>query len=389
MDYLTKAFTSIYTMLVHCVFGYNVYITQRQTFMVQNSFLRWLGLGILVLVIWLFFPFLKSFFVALLMALAVAPLHHSLQRFLSHYPLLKKHAPILCASIVTLALSLIIFVPITLFLYNLLSHPSDTLAMVHAIGNQMEAHSKHLPSYLTWAISPIESLIEMSQIHRDEITTFLASWLGNGLKTFMAMLVDMAMVIVFFFFLSLYGRKIILFLFPIIPLDRSTKRKFLEEMTTTMAVVFYSLMGVMVAQGLAFGVFIAFFDGYNALLLGFLAGISSIIPIVGTALVWMPIATNEYFQGDTIHAVLIAVYAWVVLAFLIDNILKLVLLNFVNKTLSNGKKRVNEFIIFFAIVGGLATFGFWGFIIGPAIIALAITTLRALRKANRSNLGDA
>lgn len=70
MDYLTKAFTSIYTMLVHCVFGYNEYITQRQTFMVQNSFLRWLGLGILALVIWLFFPFLKSFFVALLMALA-------------------------------------------------------------------------------------------------------------------------------------------------------------------------------------------------------------------------------------------------------------------------------------------------------------------------------
>lgn len=49
-------------------------------------------------------------------------------------------------------------------------------------------------------ISPIESLIEMSKLHKDEITTTLASWLVNGLKTFMAMLVDMAMVIVFSFF---------------------------------------------------------------------------------------------------------------------------------------------------------------------------------------------
>lgn len=295
----------------------------------------------------------------------------------------------LSASIVTLAFSLIIFVPITLFLFNVLSHPSNTLDMVRSIGDQIEVQSKHLPSYLTWLSSPIESLIEMSKIHKDEITAFLASWLGDGLKTFMFMLIDMAMVIVFFFFISLYGRKIILFLLPIIPLSRSTKRDFLDDMTTTMAVVFYSLMGVMVAQGVAFGIFIAFFDGYNALLLGFLAGISSIIPIVGTALVWMPIAANEYFQGNTMNAVVIAVYSWAVMAFFIDNIVKLVLLNFVNKTLSNGKKRVNEFIIFFAIVGGLATFGFWGFILGPAIIALALTTLRALRKANRSNIGNA
>jgi len=357
--------------------------------MAQNSFLRWLGCGILVLILWLFFPFLKSFFVALLMAMAVSPLHHFLERFLTKYNVLKKSAPVLSASIVTLAFSLIIFVPITLFLFNLLSHPSDTLDMIRAIGDQIETQSKHLPSYLTWLVTPIESLIEMSKLHKDEITAFLASWLGNGLKTFMSMLIDMAMVIVFFFFLSLYGRKIILFLFPIIPLKRSTKRDFLDEMTTTMAVVFYTLTGVMAAQGIAFGVFIAFFDGYNALLLGFLAGISSLIPVAGTALVWMPIAANEYFQGNTFNAIVIVAYSWAMLAFFIDNIVKLVLLNFVNKKLSNGKKRVNEFIIFFAIVGGLATFGFWGFILGPAIIALALTTLRALRKANRSLVGPA
>ncbi|MCL4430892.1 MAG: AI-2E family transporter, partial [Epsilonproteobacteria bacterium] len=65
---------------------------------------------------------------------------------------------------------------------------------------------------------------------------------------------------------------------------------------------------------------------------------------------------------------------------------KLVILNFVNRTLSKGKKRLNEFIIFFAIVGGLATFGFWGVILGPAMLAFAVTTLRTLRKTNRGML---
>ncbi|WP_238593500.1 hypothetical protein [Sulfurospirillum diekertiae] len=69
--------------------------------MAQNSFLRWLGCGILALILWLFFPFLKSFFVALLMAMAVSPLHHLLERFLSKYDVLKKSASVLSASIVT------------------------------------------------------------------------------------------------------------------------------------------------------------------------------------------------------------------------------------------------------------------------------------------------
>ena len=154
-------------------------------------------------------------------------------------------------------------------------------------------------------------------------------------------------------------------------------------MTIMVSVVFYTLVGVMIAQGLAFGIFIAFFDGYNPLLLGFLVAIMSILPILGTGLVWVPIAVNEYLQGNIFNALIISIYSYAMMAFFIDNILKLIILNFVNKKVSKNKHRINEFIIFFAIVGGLSTFGFWGFILGPAIIALAITTLVSLRKANR------
>jgi predicted PurR-regulated permease PerM len=139
----------------------------------------------------------------------------------------------------------------------------------------------------------------------------------------------------------------------------------------------------MFTQGLAFGLFIAFFDGYNALLLGFLAGITSVIPILGTALVWVPIALGEYLAGNTLNAIIIAVYSWAMMAFFIDNVVKLVILNFINRSMSGGEVRTHEFIIFFAIVGGLASFGFWGFVIGPALVAFAITTFKTLRKLSR------
>ena len=352
----------------------------------EEYFLRWIGFGVFALIVWLFFPFLKSFFVALLMVMATFPIYHLIEVKIKEYKKLKTIAPVLSASIVTLAFSLIVFVPISVFLFNFFSHPSDSMAMILSLLDKVDALSQRLPSYLEWIRAPLDTIIPMAVIHKEEITSFLAGWLGNGLKNFMIMLGDMATIVVFFFFLTLYGRRLIFFFSPIIPLARTLKRAFFIEMTMMVSVVFYTLVGVMIAQGLAFGVFIAFFDGYNAVLLGFFVGIVSIIPLFGTGLVWIPVAVNEYLQGNIFNALIISVYSYFMMTVFIDNIVKLVILNFVNRKISKNKHRINEFIIFFAIVGGLATFGFWGFILGPAIIALAITTLTTLRKANRSSL---
>ncbi|HEO97856.1 MAG TPA: AI-2E family transporter [Epsilonproteobacteria bacterium] len=352
----------------------------------ENYFLRWIGFVVFALIIWLFFPFLKSFFVALLMAMATFPIYHPLEAKIKQYKKLKTFAPLLSAGIVTLMFSLIIFVPITVFLFHVFSHPADSIAMIHSFLDKAEALSQNLPHYLEWLRSPIDTMISMSETRKEEITEFLAGWLGNGLKNFMLMLGNMMMIIVFFFFLTLYGRRLAFFFIPIIPLARSLKREFFTGMTMMVSVVFYTLVGVMIAQGLAFGIFIAFFDGYNPLSLGFLVGIVSILPLFGTALVWVPVAVNEYLQGNIINALIISVYSYAMMAVFIDNIVKLAILNFVNRKVGKNKHRINEFIIFFAIAGGLATFGFWGFILGLAIVALAVTTLITLRKANRISL---
>ncbi len=352
----------------------------------QNYFLRWMGVAAFVFIIWLLFPFLKSFCVALLLAMAVLPLHRILELRIQRSEFLKFFAPLIAAGIVSLGLSLIIFLPIVVFFFQLLDQPAHTIEMIRSMGNKIDTLGAYLPSYLAWLKEPLKTLLAVAQMHKDEIITFLVGWFGNGLKMFMIMLGEMSMIVVFFFFLTWYGRRLTLFLLPIVPLSRSIKREFLEEMMTTTAVVFYTLVGVMIAQGLAFGIFIAFFEGYNPLLLGFLTGISAIIPVFGTALIWIPVAVNEYVQGHFMNVFIIALYSWAMMAFFIDNIVKLVILNFVNQTLSEGKKRINEFVIFFAIVGGLATFGFWGVILGPAMLAFAVTTLRTLRKTNRAML---
>lgn len=354
--------------------------------MKEDYFLRWIGFGIFALIVWLFFPFLKSFFVALLMVMATYPIYHLIEVKIKRYKKLKNFASVISAAIITLVVSLIVFMPITIFLFKFLSYPSDSMTIFLSFWNKIDVLSKNLPSYLEWIRSPLDTIIPMVVSRKEEITAFLAGWLGNGLRSFMIMLGDMIMIVVFFFFLTLYSRRLIFFFTPIVPLSHSLKREFFTEMRMMVSVVFYTLVGVMIAQGLAFGVFIAFFDGYNPLLLGFLVAIVSIFPIFGTGLVWVPIAVNEYLDGNIINALIISLYSYMMMTVFIDNIVKIIILNFVNRRVSKNKHHINEFIIFFAIVGGLATFGFWGFILGPAIIALAITTLITLRKANGTSL---
>lgn len=351
--------------------------------MKQNYFLRWMGVVAFACAVWILLPFLKSFCVALLLAMAILPLHHIIDMRLARYDFLKSISAVTAAAIVTLGLSLMLFLPIVIFFFHLLDQPANTMQSIRLVTNSIDTMSTYLPSYLAWVKDPLDTLLEIAKAHKNEIITYFAGWFGSGVKTFVSMLGEMAMIVVFFFFLIWHGRRLTLFLVPIIPLTRAIKREFMAEMITTTAIVFYTLLGVMIAQGLAFGIFIAFFEGYNPLLLGFLAGISGIIPIFGTALVWIPVAVNEYLHGHILNVIVISLYSLAMMAFFIDNILKLVILNFVNRTLSTGKNRMNEFVIFFAIVGGLATFGFWGFLLGPAVIAFVVTTLRTLRKAHR------
>lgn len=348
--------------------------------MKQSIFLKSLGIGAFLILLWLFEPFLKSFSVALLMVMATAPFHRYVKIFIENNAFLKNISDILSTSIVTLLFALTIFLPLSIFLFQVFEQPANIIEIVRTLGEHLNLKSDILPPYLLWMKEPLESLVLFLQVNKEQIITFMTKWLGSGLKTFVSMIGEMVMIIVFFFFLTLYSRPILLFFMPLVPLGRALKRQFLSEMSTTMAVVFYTLLGVIVTQGFAFGVFIAFFDGYNALLLGFLAGITSVIPVVGTALVWIPIALGEYLAGNTFNALVIALYSWAMMAFFIDNIVKLVILNFINRSMSGGEVRTHEFIIFFSIVGGLATFGFWGFVIGPALVAFAITTFKTLRK---------
>jgi predicted PurR-regulated permease PerM len=348
--------------------------------MEHNLFVRILIIVTFGLFIWLFFPFLKSFVVALLLVTAFTPIHLWIEGTVQKKAFLNSNTALWCATIMTLLLFIVLFVPIIFFIIYIAIHPTEIIQMGNTLATQMSNLASHLPNSLHWFQTYLDQGISKIKEHQSQIITTLAINLGNGVLGFLGAVGDMVLIITFFFFLSWYRRPILLSISPVIPMRRKIRQEFILDMIATSAAGFYTLVGVAIAQGLAFGIFISFFDNYNPWLFGLLIAVTSVIPIFGTALIFVPVALNEWFSGNGMNALIIVIYSWAMLSFFIDNIVRLLILQQLNRYLSQGRKPIDDFLIFFAIMAGLITFGFWGFLIGPAIIAFTVTLLRVLRR---------
>jgi len=109
--------------------------------------------------------------------------------------------------------------------------------------------------------------------------------------------------------------------------------------------------------GLAFWVL----DVRGAVLWGVLMAFLSLVPAVGSALVWVPVAAILFFSGQTWQAA--ALVAWGVLVIgLVDNLLR--------PRLVGRETGVPDSLVLLSTLGGLTLFGLNGFVIGPAVAAL-------------------
>jgi predicted PurR-regulated permease PerM len=98
---------------------------------------------------------------------------------------------------------------------------------------------------------------------------------------------------------------------------------------------------------------------------------------------WLPIALFEIFSGSIPNAVYISLYSIIVISIIADTFIKPMIIKYINKRVVKTPTAVNELLIFFSIIAGLATIGFWGMIIGPALVTFFISIMQLIKKYNK------
>ncbi len=322
----------------------------------------------------LYAPFLLVITIAALLAISTANIQDYFEKLLKH--------KFLAALLSSVLLASLFFAPLGYFLATL-TMKLNTIEpqTIHKVQTYIETLLVSPPEYLRF-LKPylkdmmgsldFNSLTANSLVIAGKVGSFSAGFLKNAF-----------LIVIFYFFAQYNGAAIIGFVKRVVQMSVEESTLLVRELSAVMSVVFYSILLTATFEGILFGVAVSYM-GYNGLLFGIMYGFASLIPVVGGVLMWLPFMIYEFAMGSSSNAIFIAIYSIVIISIIADTFIKPIIIKEINKhLLKEDDTKMNELVIFFAIIAGLATFGFWGMILGPAITAFFLTILKLFEARTR------
>ncbi|ULO01945.1 acid membrane antigen A [Campylobacter sp. RM5004] len=329
-------------------------------------FITCLVLLVFCCLLYLFRPFLLTIAIAVLMAVATANLHHKI--------FVKTKKKYLAPIILTALMSLLFFAPLGYTSFSLASSIKEfDLTQVQTTITKLKAIDFNLPQDFSFVEPKIKEFL--NEIDLNNLGKNILNYASNFTKSGAKFFTELVLIVIFYFFANYYGVELVGFFKRLLPLRKKEFENILSEVSNVMSVVFYSVIITAVFEGCLFAMFLVYF-GYDGLLMGILYAISSLIPLIGGALLWVPVSLYEYSHGNTTNAIVIALYSIVVISIIADTFIKPLIIKWINEKLLKTPANINELLIFFAMIAGISTFGFWGVILGPAILALFLSVVK-------------
>ena len=325
-----------------------------------------LSYGALLLLGYLVFLIIEPFLVPLAWSAVLAIF------FFPVFLLLCKRTSITKAALLsTLGVTLVLIVPVLMVLLfagreaveitvRLRTQISNGGVLLPA--NLADAIRNHLPHYL----QDIDFMGSLQQA-MEKVASYLAGSLAGLLKNFFSFFVDLFILLFALFFVFRDGEGILAGIRYLIPFEKKLQDEMIAESRDLIFASVAVALLIAAIQGLLGGTAFALTGLPAPVFMGVLIGFCSIIPVVGSALIWAPAALWLGFNGSWGKAVLLVIICAGV-AGIADNLVRPLLLR--NRT------RLNDLQVFVGILGGLKVFGLLGLVAGPTILAAALGVFR-------------
>ena len=185
-----------------------------------------------------------------------------------------------------------------------------------------------------------------------------------GQGTFQFLVSFFVMTYLLFFFIR-DGRELVAKIRRALPLSDNQKRRLFSKFTRVVRATVKGNIVVAATQGFLGGVIFAIMGIPGSLLWGVMMAFLSLLPAIGAGLIWAPVAIYFLLQGMVLQSVILTLYGVLVIG-LVDNFLRPILV---------GKDtKMPDYLVLISTLGGLALFGLNGFVIGPLIAALFMSS---------------
>ena len=157
------------------------------------------------------------------------------------------------------------------------------------------------------------------------------------------------------------GKQLLELIVHALPLGDSRERKLFKKFAEVSRATVKGTLIIGLTQGVLGGIMFAILGIQGAVFWGVVMAILSLLPVVGTALVWMPAALVLIASGDWQKGIVLIAFGVLVIG-LIDNLLRPILVG--------RDTKMPDYLVLLSTLGGLTVFGVSGFVIGPVIAAL-------------------
>ncbi|GMU61396.1 MAG: UPF0118 membrane protein [Myxococcaceae bacterium] len=286
--------------------------------------------------------------------------------------------PMLSAGLLTALTFLVVAGPVTIFGFAFTRQASELIARM-----QSEAHNRNLPALqLVLEFKPVHALISSvgayTSLSEEEILNQAADALreaANKLASLGGTVVigafgavsQFLMMLFLLFFLLRDGRGMVERFVRLVPLSPERKAELQTTLGGVASAVVLGALATSVVQGTLLGIGFAIAGLPSPLVFGAVGAVASLIPVVGTALVWIPAVITLVAQGRTGWAVFLAIWC-VVLVAGSDNVIKPLVIS--------GRSKASTLLVLVGLLGGVATFGFAGLFMGPLVLTLGAALLQ-------------
>jgi predicted PurR-regulated permease PerM len=270
-----------------------------------------------------------------------------------------------------------VFIPLFLFISGLVGQGIDSIdkinSWLHTVDLKELLDRYTLNEALTWIQNKLpfvdwksidfqSSLLAMSKSAGQSLFKLGQNILGN----ITVVLINFLLLLFLMFYFFIDGPNILSRVKYLSPLCHEQEEAIIANIRSISHSVVMGGLAVAFLQGLAGGIAL-WIAGMPGLFWGTMMGFASLVPVVGTALIWVPAAAYLFLTGQIGMGVFFTLWSIIVVGS-IDN--------FVRPLIMKGTSGLSTMYLFLSIMGGIQVFGMKGLLYGPLSLGMAVVMLR-------------
>lgn len=321
-------------------------------------------------------PFLSAIIAAIVIAIVFFPFYARMDRLIRH-----RNTAAALSTFLVLVIVMILVMVLGVAVSRELTETYQSLS------KQNVSQGSTRPDFSQLLDRPLRLIGRYVDLSEFDARATVLRWLEQASRSLLALgaaavsnvfsfVVNLVVIFITLFFLLREGKRIRTRIAALLPLSAEQVERLFTTINDTVVANVYGGLAVAAAQGFLTGLAFWVLGLPSPVMWGLLTAVASLVPVVGSAMIWAPASITLLAGGHWAKALILLAWGAAVVG-QVDTLVRPYVI---------GKQvKVNTLLLFFALLGGVKAFGFMGLFIGPVVLSVTMAVFAMLEEMNSSS----